>query len=701
MLNLIYLATTIIILLINLAGVAALFSRWFDDRNIARAAGILSFVLLMFFFEHFIGLGQISWMWPLTTAASLWLLNKDWRKPDIKINLYAELIFVIGFAYGFFWRFTFPDINPRAEEITDLYFMSNYMAGATLPPPDMWLAGYKFNIYYAFQHYAAALMGRMLNLDIGHTYNFAWCVMVGLIAGVSWSMVSAITKKIWIKILVVMVVLIGGNGISPLTHLLIDLSHNWETNRALVLESNIWTTIRFIGGFEDRMNTDLAVSLFTDSTLTKDGLERLNEANSAIKETLAGRPVLSMETLSYLIYSGDFHPPVGGIFLLLLTLAIFIRMENSSPAMPPPWQVLLGASVPLSLVINAWTFPLQVILVGSWALYKIIRKQFINIPAILLGATTTTVLLLPFLQDFSINALSPSISLVSDDIGQKTPWGSIFLYIWPEIILAGLALFNKRYRWLTIVLILFLTSTYLFSSFFYFDDPLNGTFERFNTILKWWAWTHALAMAAFTSIALSNNKARQWIPATIVASIIIISYGYDLGAYVLHGDWNNRGKFHGHHWFTQDQTNADLLKYLKESPDGRVLENIWGGAYNNTGRYALFAQKPLVLGWPSHIAGWRGSPNYLSYIEGEIKDIFYGRASKESILAFLRTNKVRYIIWSPEDNQQHNSDWEVIDKAVSPYYFFHVFYREGANRKEKVGIWVFRQDLSFSSIDPG
>ncbi|MCU7959982.1 MAG: DUF2298 domain-containing protein [gamma proteobacterium symbiont of Bathyaustriella thionipta] len=344
----------------------SVFSHWFEDRNIARATGVLAFVLSMFFIEHFIGLGNISWMWPLSTTISLWLLNKEVRHTGLKEICLSESIFIAGFAYGFFWRFTFPDINPRAEEITDLYFIANYMQGVTLPPPDMWLAGYKFNIYYAFQHYAAALMGRMLNLEIGHTYNFAWCIMLGLISSVSWSMVTAITHKKWIKILVVAIVLIGGNGVSPFTHLLTDISNQWETNRHLVLESNIWTTIRFIGGFDVRMNTDMAATLFADSHhLLKEGLERPHEINAAIKEALSGRPVLSMETLSYLIYSGDFHAPVGGIFILLLSLAAFTRLENPNCQDRHLLHFLLGSSVPLTLVINAWIFPLQFMLLVS------------------------------------------------------------------------------------------------------------------------------------------------------------------------------------------------------------------------------------------------------------------------------------------------------------------------------------------------
>ena len=49
---------------------------------------------------------------------------------------------------------------PSSEMVTDLYFIANYLDGSTLPPLDHWYPPHVFNIYYAFQHYGAALLGR-------------------------------------------------------------------------------------------------------------------------------------------------------------------------------------------------------------------------------------------------------------------------------------------------------------------------------------------------------------------------------------------------------------------------------------------------------------------------------------------------------------------------------------------------------------
>ena len=45
---------------------------------------------------------------------------------------------------------------------------------------DAWLPPYPFDMYYAFQQYAAALLGRIFSLSPGLTYNVAFCVLISL-----------------------------------------------------------------------------------------------------------------------------------------------------------------------------------------------------------------------------------------------------------------------------------------------------------------------------------------------------------------------------------------------------------------------------------------------------------------------------------------------------------------------------------------
>ena len=84
---------------------------------------------------------------------------------------HTELIFHAAFLYALAWRYVFPDIDASSEKITDLTFIANYLGGDTLPPVDRWLPPFRFEMYYALQHYAAALLGRIFGTTPGMAYN--------------------------------------------------------------------------------------------------------------------------------------------------------------------------------------------------------------------------------------------------------------------------------------------------------------------------------------------------------------------------------------------------------------------------------------------------------------------------------------------------------------------------------------------------
>src|ERR1700722_6783906 len=73
-------------------------------------------------------------------------------------------VFGAIFLYALAWRFTFPNIDGSSEKLADLSFISSYYPGETLPAPDAWFSPYRSTQYYSFQHYGAALMGRLLSI---------------------------------------------------------------------------------------------------------------------------------------------------------------------------------------------------------------------------------------------------------------------------------------------------------------------------------------------------------------------------------------------------------------------------------------------------------------------------------------------------------------------------------------------------------
>jgi hypothetical protein len=172
-------ALLILLLWINLAGLALAAWKYAGSWSLARVGSPVALVAVLFFVEHFVGLGRLHWVLPFSTAGSIWLLAGE--RSFLRDRWRTELIFLGAFLYVLIWRYTFPDIDSSSEKITDLTFIANYLGGDCLPPVDRWLPPFRFEMYYALQHYAAALIGRVLGVTAGMAYNLGFCTIVALV----------------------------------------------------------------------------------------------------------------------------------------------------------------------------------------------------------------------------------------------------------------------------------------------------------------------------------------------------------------------------------------------------------------------------------------------------------------------------------------------------------------------------------------
>jgi uncharacterized membrane protein len=648
-----YLPTAGLILL-NLVGLGLAALRFFPRFALALPAAALCSALMLFFIEHFFGLGQLRWLWPFTTVAAAYCIYL--HHASLKPQLADLAAFAGGFGYGFAWRMAYPDIVPSSEHMTDLFFISNYLPGNTLPPDDLWLASQKFDYYYAFQHYAAALMGRLFGLDGGTTYNFAFCVMFGLIFTLVWFVArTLIGDNKRHAVLVMLALVIGGTGTSPLYHLLYksDIFSAADTTRAL------WANTRFIGMYDKQADGPLA-----DTVL-------------AANHAATGTPELPLESLAYLTYLGDFHPPLGGFVLLLLALACIAWLEGKPD--DAKVQVLLALSLPLSIITNAWVFPLQVLLVLAWCMMRILQRHQPNWKMLIIGAAIGMALILPFMSHFATQTQSVTLKWVSAE--DRAPAINVFIIIWPPLALAALGIWQARSRKLALLFCLTVIIVLTFTSLLFFEDGNGGTYKRFNTTLKWWSWIQVLAVVALGAI---NLGARSIVVryGSIAVLLLICTFGFELARYWAHTPRTSLGKIAGHHWFTQDTNQRDLLAYLRAAPRGIVMENIRGGAYTKSGAFSLFAAKPSLLTWPDHMSGWKGNATHMRLLQNQITQFYAGQ--QPDMVNWLQANKVHYIVWTAEDNSQA---FDHVKQQIEILYHWKPFI---ANDNPHVGVWVLK-----------
>ena len=664
----IFLLISIGLLYVNLAGLTMLAGRWLP-YPIARASGILLLTLCLFFLEHFIGLGKINWLWPISTLAALWILYVHRSELQSREFQGSELVFFIALAYGLVWKFLIPDIYPSSERVTDLYFMANYFQGQTLPPLDNWYAGHHFDFYYAFQHYGAALLGRWFGWDLGVALNISFTLLMALGLSLAWDFTARFVASHISRAILILALALGGTGVSPLLDLLVaDTPTASAANQSL---ERMWASARFIGSYDSRINTDLGRDLMPPV-----------KAGSAFEPR-----ELPLENFGYQYFLGDYHPPLGGFFLLFLMLALIgwgqqVKLQEAKRLKPDDklWQGLLTLCIPAMLVTNTWILPMQAVLVLSWLAWRWWRKESLQWAALFGGGILGFVLIYPFLTHFAAHALQTPIRWVNA-IDHTDPVRFVVL-MWPLLALFGLAAIDAKKRPLVLLFIVSFALMMFLGEFTWVDDPSVGRYERTNTTMKWWGWMWSGALLTSGAMVLSSSRILlRWSAMLVLCACSL--YLIPTLRYWQHITPSTFGRLEGSTWFTKDAAVGATVSFLKDAPRGVVLENWLGDAYTNQTLFALYADQPSLMGWPSHVSLWHNAAPDVWIMRQEIIDFYKG--SQPDPLGWLLQHNVRYVVWG--HTERYAANWQQMHDTLAGRYDWQPFLN---STNDHVGVWVRR-----------
>lgn len=665
---------TVGLLIAILAGGTAAIGRWIPFP-LARVAAILFVVLPLFALEHAVGLGELRWAWPLLTVAALYVL---WRRRSALLAQrfgWDEVPFWAAFGGALIWRHRDPNIDPTGENLTDLYFIANYLPGDRLPPPDQWLGcAQPFDFYYGLQHYAAALLARVFALPGGYAMNLAFCLLVGLAGSLAWFAAREWGVSRRARALLVGTLLVGGSGLALPVQFSLDLPSASSAEKAQAAATYLWSSTRWSGSYEERINTPFGEWLFRDP--------RWNDPELAPMD-------LPLETFLYYGLVGDFHPPLGGFLVLLFSLALMATLTAR-----PTTRVLtalLATTPALALGVNAWVFPLQAALVGAWFLQRSLSER--HLAALWQGAAVGIALsglcLLPFLASFGSSALSPYPEWVPISMHTR---GSILLSLtWPWMLgVLALLLGRVRDRW-TWTLVVFIAISGTLSEVFFFDDPLSGVYERFNTTLKIWSWLFVATIAGLVPAALaSHSKVARGLTIVLLLGLLLPGLWNATGV-LRHTDFPHSGRWSGDGWLRDDPAHSQLLDYLRHRPPGVVLEYPHRDAYSSHTALALFAEKPSVIGWSATQQSWRGGSTLVAQRAQESRQFFTGELSRP--LDWLTAQRVDYILWTRQDALNLAPHFTALSERLKPAFEFKPFAYVGDT---PIGLWQRRRAVEIS-----
>ncbi len=459
-----------------------------------------------------------------------------WRSEFAPRKLVGCLgVFAGIFLYAFAWRFTSPDVDGSSEKIADFSFICSYFSGSTLPVPDAWFYPYPSTQYYSFQHYGAALMGRVLSIPPGETYNIAFCMLVALGGAAFCGTVFMVARKAWIRVLITAGFLVGGMGTTLFVHLT-------DTN------VHPWTSMRYIGSAPmDKPPVGTWLKGYQSH------FERLE---------LPGEP------FSYSIYLGDYHAPLSGYYLLgLCAMSMLLWSRHRQRR----YAVVAGCTLTWTVLANTWALPLQGIGVCAWLLanYRDWRRL---VPSVAMGAGIVWLAAWVYLSAFTTSAAGYDAALRAVPWNEHTPPLLLVLFMLPTIALIalGFASGSVQGRRLSLLWLAFL----LFSEYFYVDDVYSGIYDRFNTTLKWWPWIAAGTLMTLGPFVLEHARSRWVRLVAVLFCAYPCLYVLDLWKPLLsEAPKEYMGRMEGTTYLTKDEFPRLMLSRLKVEKPGVALRS--------------------------------------------------------------------------------------------------------------------------------
>ena len=586
-----------------------------------------------------------------------------------KIFILEEILFFGGILLWSFVRSHEPSIN-GLEKFMDFGFLNSILRSSFFPPTDMWFPPFPINYYY-FGHLTTAVLTKLSFLPSFVTFNLMIATLFSFCFSLSFSLGSNFISKN----------VVSKNGIigGILTGFMVTFGGNLHTIYAFFKAYNVEAPVPL-------WQLALNISSFPNSYWYPN-------ATRFIPFTIHEFPLYSFVV-------SDLHGHVLDIMFVLLTIALIyiIYLEKNIN------KLLLGFIsffLAIMYMTNVWDGAIYLLLLTLVLFIKNLNSKKLSEILVNTSKPLLTIILLffifslpfnyyfkPFAQGFGV-LCSPSFLTKIGKIGpflfeashcQHSPWWQLlilygFFYFFVISFLVFLLKFRNKLKQsedniFMVALIVLSTFLIIVPEIVYLKDIYPAHY-RANTMFKL-VYQSFIMLSLVSSFAIvkiiekTKNIFFYFVTVILVGLVFLYPY-FAIRSY--YGDFKNRVGLDGSLYLKTRLPDdykaiAWINKYIKGSP---VIVEAQGDSYTDYGRISANTGLPTILGWTVHEWLWRGTYDIPAPRIAEIKDIYESQDINKT-KQLLNKYKASYIYVGSLEREKYpelkESKFEKIGKII-------------------------------------
>jgi hypothetical protein len=629
----------------HVIGAAVLFRRLFPRESpwLCYLVPILALLSTLNCIEYFIPLSNLGWLLPFTLGGLIWvILSGGYSWEGLR---FPTIFFVCLFNFTFALKCIAPVISNATEGVSNLTRILNYSLGGGLPQIDSFLPPYSYANYYSFQHYGAAILERLFNVDLGTAYNVSYAFLLAWVCLNAAGVAHSISGKMWISIATTIVILAGWTGSCPY---LIIFGHGPDYDLSTNLNED----------WDKPDHNPLAWICAHDQY----------------------HPALLLQAPMINLYWSEFHSTISGHFV---TMASLLACSEAFKVARTSWCWICLVAIPLVAIISsAWFFvTVFTFCSGTMMLALMAGRRPDDWKFVCLGSLVAIALLWPSV--LAVTGMTEPINIHWTNPDEHTPlW--MFLIQWWPVYLPWLFLcfvwnrLDLPSRWLHFAIPLL----FIAIEFVTFGD-------RKLTTEKIWASIYGAGLVTLMPMIFM----RKGIAFRILGLIIFLLSPFCLAVTLyeyyppLYGpDAQSVLHLEGNEWILGDSQKKRLMDVLHRLHGATILpgRSFWN--FSQAPAVVDYSENRCWVGYTHHEfdCGRGAEADQRSKIDNEFYD-----GKMPNPLVFLRANNISAVMIWPEDNIP-DSILQQFQNQLGPEFFYIDCKLDGPNN---AGLFIRQSDL--------